>query len=125
MTEKKLLNVYSFTISFTSAQGQDFSGSFTVHRPTLGEQMRIGVKAAQDLGGLANVDIVASMVAQMIATLEVVVDQHPEWWKPRELREMEVLRMVYDKYQDYLQEFQVKSSGRTPKSQGTGEGTGL
>jgi len=122
MEKKQLSNIHSFIVNYTNAQGQDFSGTFVVHRPTLGETMRIGVKAAQDLGGMSNVDIVSSMVAQMIATLEIVIDTHPEWWKPRELRELEVLQIVYEKYTDYLREFQTSTKS---KHQGTGEGPGL
>jgi hypothetical protein len=108
-TDKKLLNTHSFTISYKNSKGEEFSGSFTVHRPTIGELMRIGVKEASELGGLTNVDINTSIIAHMLASLDVVVDMKPEWWKPREMRDLEVLQEVYEKYLDYLRTFQQES----------------
>jgi hypothetical protein len=114
---KKLLNTHTFTVDFTTPTGQELVGTFSVHRPNIGEQIRIGVIEARELGGLSNIDMSTSMIARMVATLEVVVDSHPEWWKPREIRDLEVLQGVYENYIDYLQQF----SGRTqPKPETAG-----
>jgi hypothetical protein len=115
--DKKLLNTHTFNVSHIDGQGNEWSGSFTVHRPNMGEVMKIGVKEAADLGGMSNVDILTGNLAHMIATLEVVVDTHPEWWKPRELHEMEVLRIVFDQYIDYLRKFQAR-----PQPEGNSQG---
>jgi hypothetical protein len=69
---------------------------------------------------MSNVDLFTGQLAHMMATLEVVVDAKPEWWKPRELQDMEVIRIVFDSYLDYLRRFQAK-----PQPQGTGEGGGV
>jgi hypothetical protein len=105
---KKLLNTHSFFIDVESVTGKTFSGKFTVHRPTIGELIRVGVIEANSLGGLSNVDLSTSMLAHMVATLDVIVDESPEWWKVRELRDMEVVQAVYDKCIAYLREFQRK-----------------
>ena len=110
--QKKLLNTHSFHIDLTAVTGQPYSGNFVCHRPTMQEMIRIGVIEARDLGGLTNVDIQTTMLAHMISTLEVAIDSAPEWWKPRELKDAEVVQEVYEKYIDYLRQFQ-----RKPESQ--------
>jgi hypothetical protein len=106
MDKKDLLNTHSFTIDVTVPSGENFKGQFTLHRPTIGERIRIGVQEGRELQGLANVDMLTSNLAHILSTLEVVVDTYPVWWKPRDLKDMEVLQAVYEKYVDYLQEFQ-------------------
>jgi len=106
MDKKDLLNTHSFTVDVTVPSGENFKGSFTVHRPTIGERIRIGVQEGRELQGLANVDMFTSNLAHILSTLEIVVDTYPVWWKPRDLKDMEVLQAVYEKYIDYLQEFQ-------------------
>lgn len=118
MEQKKLLNTYSFTISMVDSLGEPLSGSFTVHRPNMGELLRIGVSEARDLGGMTNVDLETSMLAHIIVTLEVIVDLNPTWWKPREIRDVEVLQAVYGKYLDYLREFQNRV-GQKPEDTGS------
>ena len=109
---KKLLNTHSFQVEFVTATGQELAGTFSVHRPSIGEQIRIGVVEARELGGLSNVDNITAMFARMLATLEVVVDTHPEWWKPRDLKDLEVMQGVYEKYVDYLQQFSGRSKSK-------------
>jgi len=106
MDKKDLLNSHTFTVDVTVPSGENFKGSFTVHRPTIGERIRLGVQEGRELQGLANVDFLTSNLAHILSTLEVVVDSCPVWWKPRDLRDLEVVQAVYDKYIDYLQEFQ-------------------
>jgi len=109
INENKLLNTHSFSIQFVSVTGEELSGTFAVHRPTMGERVQIGVIEAQLLGGLNNVDVFSSSIAHWIANLEVVIDQAPKWWKPRELHDPEVVQAVFDKYVDYLQKFQRRN----------------
>lgn len=103
---KDLLNTHTFSIDMKVASGETFQGTFTVHRPTVGERIRISVLEAQELGGMQNVDLLGSNLAHMVATFQVVIDDAPVWWKPKEIRDLEVLQMVYQKYVDYLQQFQ-------------------
>ena len=118
MENKDLTNSFTFTLDLKVASGEEYKGTFTVHRPTIGERIKIGVLEAAELGGMANVDVQTSNLAHMIATFDVVIDNPPTWWKPRDLRDLEVAQAVWDKYQDYLKQFQ----GR-PQSQKVGEGT--
>lgn len=111
-------NVHTFHVD-KEVNGERYVGSFTVHRPTIGEMMRIGVLEARELGGLSNVDQVTQMMAHMVATLEIVVDMKPEWWKPREILEFEVLQEVFEQYLDFLRRFQGTSQGK-PEEAGKG-----
>lgn len=102
-------NTYTFSVDIKVGD-ESFIGTFTVHRPNVGELVRIGVSEAQKLGGLSNVDAMTQMVAHMVATLETVVDIKPDWWKPNEIYDMEVLQGVFEKYLDYLRTFQTRTS---------------
>ena len=106
---KDLVNKWVFNLDLTVPSGERFEGTFEMHRPTIGERIRIGVLEAQKLGGLGNVDMVTAGLAHMLATLEVVVDKAPVWWKPEELRDLEVVQAVWQAYVDRLQEFQTKT----------------
>lgn len=106
---KDLTNSYTFELDMKVPSGEEFKGTFTYHRPTIGERIRIGVLEAQKLGGLVNVDVFTSQLAHMVATLEVIIDKAPVWWKPEELRDMEVLQMVFQDYLNRLQTFQGKA----------------
>ncbi len=117
MDKKDLANAHSFEIKYEAPSGETFSGKFSVHRATVGERIKIGVNEARELGGMINVDMMTSNIAHILATLEVVIDSAPAWWKPRELTELEVMQVVYDKYIDYLREFQGEVS-KKPETTG-------
>jgi len=106
---KNLANSWTFDLDLKVSSGEEFKGNFTLHRPTIGERIRIGVLEAQKLGGLANVDIYICNLTHMVATLEIIVDKSPVWWKPEEIRDLEVVQAVFQNYLDRLQEFQEKS----------------
>lgn len=105
---KNLSNSFTYEMDMKVNSGETFKGTFALHRPTIGERLKIGVLEAQKLGGLANIDAYTSGIAHMVATLEVVVDKAPVWWKPEELRDLEVMQAVWEFYINRLQEFQAK-----------------
>ncbi len=111
-----LRNAHTFRIDMKLPSGEEFNGSFTIHRPTIGERINIGILEAQRLGGLSNIDAFTGGLAHMVATLEVVIDDKPTWWKPQELRDVEVINEVYNKYVEYLNTF----SGRVEPESGSG-----
>lgn len=110
---KDLSNSYTFTINMKAGSGETYEGTFTIHRPTVGERIRISVLEAQELGGMQNVDIFGTNLAHMVSTFFVVVDKAPVWWKPRDLRDVEVLGKVYQEYVDFVNKFEMK-----PEAQG-------
>lgn len=72
---------HTFTIDVKGSQsGQQFSGSFTYSRPTLGTSIEIGKTKAFITGGLP-VDADTEAVADMISTLRHTIVKFPEWWK--------------------------------------------
>jgi len=107
---KNLSNTFTYEMKdLKMNSGETFNGTFVMHRPTIGERLRIAISEAQKLGGLSNIDPYSSGIAHMVATLEVVVDKAPAWWKPEELRDLEVVQAVWEFYVTRLQEFQTKS----------------
>ena len=88
---------HQFSIDYTDLQGNKFEGFFTVHRPTIGEKIRIGVldsRLRQEL----DVDIYTGNMSYMVATLLVVVDHSPDWWKPAQIYDFDLLAKVYNTY---------------------------
>jgi hypothetical protein len=111
-----LRNTHTFKIDMKAPSGEEFAGSFTIHRPTIGERINIGITEAQRLGGLSNIDLYTGGLAHMVATLEIIVDDSPIWWKPQELHDVEVITEVYNKYIEYLNTF----SGKPGSESGSG-----
>lgn len=112
-----LRNTCTFRIEKTLPTGEEFSGTFTIHRPTIGERINIGILEAQRLVGMANVDMYTGGLVHMVATLETIIDDAPVWWKPQEMRDVEVVTEVYNKYIDFLNTFQ----GKPKLESGSGE----
>ena len=108
LENKNLTNSFTYEMDMKVNSGETFKGTFTIHRPTIGERLKIGVLEAQKIGGLANIDVYTSGIAHMVATLEVVIDKAPVWWKPEEIRDLEVVQAVWEFYINRLQEFQAK-----------------
>jgi hypothetical protein len=112
MDPKNLQNTLTFEIDMTNKLGEKFQGKFTVHRPTVKETIQIGLRTTKELEGqLANVDVDTYYLAQMVCTFDVITDEAPKWFIPREMRDTEVLRAVWKQYADHLHEFQ----GESPK----------
>jgi len=114
-----LRNSHTFTLDLKLPSGEEFSGTFTIHRPTVKERIRIGIIEARELEGLVNVDVFTSNLTHFVATFDVIVDSAPVWFKPRELRDVEVLQGVFEKYTDFLRTFQGKPEGE-PKEPSSG-----
>ncbi len=101
-----LTNSHTFRFEWVHpVTGKEYSGNFTIHRPNIRERIRIGVIEAQELGGLLNVDSFSATLANMVATFDIIIDTSPDWFKPREIHDVEVLQGVFEKYLDYLQQF--------------------
>jgi hypothetical protein len=116
-TNVDLRNTHTFKIDKRMPYGATYEGTFTIHRPTVGEKMKIGVLEAMELGGMNNIDNLVSGLAHIVATLDVIIDDHPIWWEPRKLRDVEVIQAVWEEYINYLNEFQKQPEHKT----GSGE----
>jgi hypothetical protein len=106
---------------YVTKSGEPFKGKFVMHRPTIGERLKIGITEARELGGYMNVDALSSQLAHIVATFDIVVDENPPWFKAREIYEVEVLQAVYEKYLDNLQAFSdgSKTKLEVPSKTGT------
>jgi hypothetical protein len=104
---KDLKNTHTFKMDLKLPSGE-FSGTFTVHRPTIAERLRIGAIEARELEGLTNADIYTSNLAHIVALCDVILDDKPTWFNARELRDVEVIQEVYTNYVNFLNEFQQK-----------------
>lgn len=92
----------------------EYIGTFVFHYPSLMEQMQIGVIKSRLLGGVPvnSVDVLTDNIAHMTATLQVVTDSAPDWFKLEELDDYEVLDHVYEAYAQWRDSFrQANKSG--------------
>jgi hypothetical protein len=72
---------HSFTINVKgSSTGEQFQGSFTYARPTLGTNIEIAKTEAFMKGGAA-LDEDASIITNILATLRHTLIKYPDWWK--------------------------------------------
>ena len=85
----------------------DFPGTITMRRPTLENQVDIGVKAAKYLRGVAGVDLRTDNLALFFATFDICVEWNsaPEWFKPREMFDYRLLEHIYGRWANWLKSF--------------------
>lgn len=103
---------HTFTIDVKGTKSnQQFTGSFTYSRPTLGISIEIGKTKAFITGGLP-VDPDTDAVADMLATLKHTLIKAPDWWKEShsgsKLQDLNVIFDIMKKCNDF-------ESGRTEK----------
>lgn len=97
---------HTFTLDVKgSASGEQFTGSFTYVRPTIGMSIEIGKTKAFMLGGAPNVDDDTDAVADMLATLRHTLVKFPEWWKETlfgtKLYDLNVVFDIFKKCTDF------------------------
>lgn len=87
----------------------EWVGTFVFHYPSLFDQMQIGVAKARMLAGvpMQSVDPLTDNIAHMVATLNVVLDSAPDWFKVDELDydDYEMLDEVYETYASWRESF--------------------
>jgi len=96
---------HTFTVDVTGLRsGQQFQGSFTYARPTLGISIEIGKTKAFITGGLP-VDEDTAAVTDMLATLRHCIVKYPEWWKEAgfgsKLQDLNVLFEIMKKCNEF------------------------
>lgn len=93
-----------------------FKGKFVFHYPSVIDHMKIGVLRAQLLNGLQEVvDPVTFNIAHYSATLGVVLDECPDWFDPQKITELEILKEVYDKFDNWASSFRERMLGKNGK----------
>lgn len=102
---------HSKHMSFTDID-ESYVGTFKFHHPTLIERMQIGVIKTQLLQGMEGVvDVLTDNIAHMTATLEVVLDEAPEWFKMDAIYDYQILDAVYEEYIQWYNSFRERNKG--------------
>lgn len=84
------------------------SGRFVFKRPTLGDQLRIGVLAAK-MKQNSEVDGISSNIAEILAAFEVVCIEKPKGFAGfEECYEFEPVFELYGRFLEYLNFFRLK-----------------
>jgi len=100
---------YTFKVDFSEIS-ENFVGEFTVHHPSQMERLQVGVIKAQLLGGVQPLDVLTDNIAQIISTLDVVIDKKPDWFDPfSDDLDYEVLEAVYLEYMKWVDSFRLSN----------------
>lgn len=100
---------HTFRVDFSADFGDKFKGSFTVHHPSQMERMRIGILQSQLTGGIPPMDARTDNLVVMIATLDTVLDDKPEWFDVySDDLEYEVLYSVFMEYTNWIESFRKR-----------------
>ena len=105
----------SFTKSFTmtwrnSETGHVKAGTFTVRRPTLGDLGRIAVLKAKMSGG-EKLDAQTDFYNEMMASLQVVITDAPDWWAPADFFTADPLVEVWNHVRSWIDSFRSRRVG--------------
>lgn len=112
------------TIDYTSDEGLHYEGKILFKRPTVMEVMKMGGRKSEILRNagvtdLTLVDPSIRMMAQSIATLEVVVVKCPEWLlNLEEVTDLDMLFHIYGRYEGWENSFRLRNIA---KQAGNGE----
>lgn len=100
---------HSKELDFTHL-GDNLKGTFVFKRPTVLEQMNIGVLKNEMLQGQPEQthDVYSANIAHMTATLTFVLKNFPEWFRINEIYDYEILDTVYEEYAKWLDTFRQK-----------------
>src|SRR6185312_12160675 len=110
---------HSFNVDFSEIN-PDFVGRFVVHHPSQMERLQIGVIISQLLGGTLNVDTMTYNIDMIVATLDTVVEESPNWFNPhRDDLDYDILESVYLEYTNWLNSFRKNTKGVRPEGDST------
>jgi hypothetical protein len=97
---------HEFDIDYEDAQGKKYKGSFVVHRPTIGEKIKIDVLDSRLRQGEA-LGPASWNLTYSLATLMVVVDEAPKWFKtaPGQIYDYDLLSEIFTQYITWANQF--------------------
>jgi hypothetical protein len=110
-----------FTLEWDSEDGVK-QGEFTIKRPTIGEQARIGVRLAElrEDRPQSAIDWKTLQLHEWIATCAIVVTSAPPWWEPENSYDIEPLRRVYGRALEFFNSFRRKGVEQRPGTTSSG-----
>lgn len=113
---------HTFAVDF-SEYNEEFVGNFTVHHPTQIERMQIGIVKSTLLNGVVPMDTITDNIAHIISTLEVVLDEKPDWFDVNDPDvEYDILWAVFEEYLNWVSSFR-KGLGNSNNTGDSGEST--
>lgn len=109
--KKTVHSTISFTMTWRNQEtGHVKVGTFTAIRPNLGALGRIAVLKAK-LNGGEQVDAQTDFLHDMMATLQVLLKDVPDWWTPSDFFDARPLREVWDYVQRWIENFRTRRAG--------------
>jgi len=94
---------------------ESFTGRFVVHQPSQMELLQMGTLKSVLLGGNFNVDVVTDNIATIISTLDIVLDEFPEWFDVFDPEvEYEIIEAVFLEYIAWRDSFRKGSTDGQP-----------
>lgn len=87
-------------------------GNFIFRYPSLMDRMKIGALKASMLNGLslAGIDNEADNIAYMMATLTVVMESSPDWFKLDSLEDYDALDHVFEEFAKWRDSFRSSTN---------------
>ncbi len=85
-------------------------GTFTATRPGLEKLGRIAVLKAKLNGGMTTIEPMADFTHAMMADLQYILTDFPDWWKPGEFFTADPLRKVWDHVVAWLNTFRPRGA---------------
>lgn len=110
--EKTIQSTHSFTMTWNDTEsGKVRTGTFTAKRPTLSQYGQIAVLKAKLNGGEKVADDI-DFLHEMIASLQIILTEFPDWWKPQDFFDADPLREVWDHVRSWSNSFRNRRLGR-------------
>lgn len=101
----------SFTVTWRNPEtGHVKTGTFTARRPSLGHLGQIAVLKAK-LNGGERVDPQTDFYHEMMASLQIILSDFPDWWAPADFFTADPLREVWDHVRSWIDSFRNKRVG--------------
>lgn len=108
---KTIQSTTSFTMTWKDPEtGRVHTGTFTAQRPSLGQLGQIAVLKAKMNGG-EKVDAQTEFLHEMLSSLQVILTDFPDWWKPNDFFDARPLREVWDHVRRWVDNFRSKRVG--------------
>lgn len=103
-----------FHMTYSNEDGVIQEGEFTIKRPNLSEQARIGTLCAElrDDKPAHSIDRATHQLHDALATCSVIVVQAPPWFKPSEMFDSDPLFEVYEVALKFHQSFRKDRVGK-------------
>ena len=104
---------HTFEVDFSEIDPK-FVGKFTVHHPSQMERMQVGATKSALLGGNLVVDTMTDNIATIVSTLDVVLDDAPDWFNPfSDDLDYNIMEAVFLEYTTWLNSFRRKDKSVT------------